>query len=765
MALVARTLLGRYEVLAPLGAGGMGEVYRARDLRLGREVAVKILPEHLSGDPIALIRFEREARAVAALSHPNLLAIYDFGADGGVNFAVTELLRGETLRGALSAGAMPWRRAVEVGAALADGLAAAHSRGIVHRDLKPANIFLTEEGRVKILDFGLARWVQNPADGEPNSAPTTPDPTRPGTVLGTVGYMSPEQVRGETTTGSSDLFAFGCVLHEMLTGRATFPGSTALERMAAILRDEPPPPSRLAPDVPPDLDRVVASCLEKSPSRRPSSAEELAASLRGLLSVVGTDSTVAASGARAAAPKRGSRTKSLAILPFINPAADPEMDYLSEGITESLINGLSQLRKLRVMARSTMFRYRGDADPQQVGRELGVGTVLSGRVASRPGVLSISAELVDASNGWRLWGARYDRPPADLLAVQEEIAREITSNLKLTLEPEQKKRLARRYEANREAYPLYLKGRYHWNKGTVAGFQKAMELFHEAIEKDPAYALAWAGVSDCYAMLGMDRYAALPPREAYPKAKAAARKALEIDDTLAEGHTSLAYALLISWEFAAAEEEFRRAIQLNPGYAQAHHFYGFLLSARGRDDESLAQFRQALEADPLSLIINADYGWAFYCAHRYPEAVEQLQKTIDMDARFPQSYLWLGLAHQASGQFERSIAAFDEGVRLTNGNPTFVAGRGVTLVAAGRRSEAEAILADFEERAKTQYVPMASMVQMNIALGHIDRAFEWLEKAADYRASFMLPIRVYPFFDPIRSDPRFSRLLETHGLA
>jgi serine/threonine protein kinase/tetratricopeptide (TPR) repeat protein len=764
MALVARTLLGRYEVLAPLGAGGMGEVYRARDLRLGREVAVKVLPEHLSEDPIALIRFEREARAVAALSHPNLLAIYDFGADGGVNFAVTELLRGDTLRGALSAGAMPWRRAVEVGAALADGLAAAHSRGIVHRDLKPANIFLTEEGRVKILDFGLARWVQSPADGDP-SAPTTPDPTRPGTVLGTVGYMSPEQVRGETTTGSSDLFAFGCVLHEMLTARATFSGPTALERMAAILRDEPPPPSRLVPDVPPELDRLVASCLEKNPSRRPSSAGELAASLRGLLSVVGTDSTVAASGARPAAPKRGSRTKSLAILPFVNPAADPEMDYLSEGITESLINGLSQLRKLRVMARSTMFRYRGDADPQQVGRELGVGTVLSGRVTSRPGVLSISVELVDSSNGWRLWGARYDRPPADLLAVQEEIAREITSNLKLTLEPEQKKRLARRYEANREAYPLYLKGRYHWNKGTVAGFQKAMELFHEAIEKDPAYALAWTGVSDCYAMLGMDRYAALPPREAYPKAKAAARKALEIDDTLAEGHTSLAYALLISWEWDAAEEEFRRAIQLNPDYAQAHHFYGFELSARERADEALTQFRQALEADPLSLIINADYGWAFYCAHRYPEAIEQLGKTVDMDARFPQSYLWLGLAYQASGQYDRSIEAFEEGVRLTNGNPTFVAGKGVTLVAAGRRSEGEAILADFEERAKTRYVPMASMVQMNIALGHIDRAFEWLEKAADYRASFMLPIRVYPFFDPIRSDPRFSRLLERHGLA
>ena len=765
MELVSRTLLGRYEVLAPLGAGGMGEVYRARDLRLGREVAVKVLPEHLSEDAGALTRFEREARAIAALSHPNLLAIYDFGEDGGISFAVTELLHGETLRAALAAGAMPWKRAADVGAALADGLAAAHSRGIVHRDLKPANIFLTEEGRIKILDFGLARWVRSEADGDPTSVPTTPDPTRPGTILGTVGYMSPEQVRGEPAGGSSDLFAFGCVLFEMLTGRPAFTGETALERMAAILRDDPPPPSKRAPDVPAELDRIVAACLEKSLTRRPASAGELAASLRALVSAVRPDPKTGASGTRTAAPKRSPRTKSLAVLPFVNPGGDPEMEYLSEGITESLINGLSQLRKLRVMARSTMFRYGGDADPQQLGRDLGVTTVLSGKVAPRGTALSISVELVDASNGWRLWGARYDRPLADLLSVQEEIAREITTNLKLTLEPEQKNRLAKRYGVDHEAYPLYLKGRYHWNKGTVQGFQKALEYFEQAIDRDPTYALAWAGVSDCYAMLGMDRYAAMPPREAYPKAKAAARRALEIDDGLAEGHTALAYALLVSWEWASAEAEFRRAIQLNPGSAQAHHFYGFQLAARGRAEESLAQFRLALEIDPLSLIINADCGWAFYCAHRYDEAIEQLGKTMEMDANFPQIYLWLGLATEASGQLDRSIAAFDEGIRLTRGNPTFVAGKGAALVRAGRRKEAEKILAGFEERGKTQYVPLAAMVQMNIALGNIDEAFRWLEKAADYRASFMLPIKVYPFFDPIRGDPRFAALLERTGLA
>jgi serine/threonine-protein kinase len=749
----------------------MGEVYRARDLRLGREVAVKVLPEHLAEDVDALARFEREARAIAALSHPNLLAIYDFGADRGVSFAVTELLHGETLRAALANGGMAWRRAAVVGAALADGLAAAHSHGIVHRDLKPDNVFLTTEGRVKILDFGLARWVRDdPAEGDPTSAPTTPDPTRPGTVLGTVGYMSPEQVRGEATGAASDIFAFGCVMHEILTGRPAFAGATAFERMAAILRDEPPPPSLLASDVPEELDRLIASCLEKTAVRRPASAAELATRLHALASAGASDPTIAArpmsaaSAASAAsvariAAKRGPRVKSLGILPFVNPSGDPEMEYLTEGITESLINALSPLRKLRVMARSTMFRYRGDADPQQVGRDLDVTTVLSGKIAPHGAVLSISVELVDASNGWRLWGARYDRPIGDLLSVQEEIAREITTNLKLTLGADQKKRLAKRYEADRDAYPLYLKGRYHWNKSTVPSIRTAIEYFEQAIEKDPTYALAWAGLSDCYAALGMDRYAALSPREAIPRAKAAARKALEIDDALAEAHTSLAYARVLDWEWAGAEEEFRRAIQLNPDYALAHHFHGFLLASRGRSEESLAEFRLALEIDPLSLIINADYGWGHYCARRYDEAIEILTKTLDMDARFPQAYLWLGLAYMGKGLYDQSIAAFVEGARLTGGSPTMIAGQGAALALSGRREETEEILAGFEERAKTEYVPMAAMVQLNMYAGNLDRAYEWLEKAFEYRASFMIPLRVYPFFDPLRGDPRFMDIV------
>jgi serine/threonine-protein kinase len=759
--LASRTLLGRYEVLAQLGAGGMGEVYRARDLRLGREVAIKVLPEHLADDPSALARFEREARAVAALSHPNLLAIYDFGADGDVSFAVTELLHGETLRSALAPGPLPWRRAAEIGAAIAEGLAAAHSRGIVHRDLKPDNVFVTSEGRVKILDFGLARWVEEEPGGDATSAPTTPDPTRPGTVLGTVGYMAPEQVRGEPADARSDIFAFGCVLHEMLAGRPAFTGSTAVERMAAILRDQPPPASQINPDVPPDLGRLAARCLEKTAAKRPASAAELVPLLRDLGSAGISDPTVVTPARVRATPRRPARSKSLAVLPFLNPGGDVEMDYLAEGITESLINDLTQLQRLRVMATSTMFRFRGDADPQEVGRQLGVGTVLSGRVVPRGSSLAISVELVDASNGFRLWGARYDRPVADLLVVQEEIAREISSSLKLTLD--HRKRLAKRSASDRDAYLLYLKGRFHWNKSTVPGIRKEIEYFEQAIEKDPAYALAWAGLSDCWGALGMDRYAAMPPLEALPKAKAAARKALEIDDRLAEAHTSLAWARTLNWEWKGAEEDFRRAIDRNPEYAHSHRFYGFMLASLGRFDEALAEYERALAIDPLSLIINGDYGWAFYVARRYDEAIDHLLRTVEMDPAFPQTYLWLGLAYQGAGRLTESAAAFEEGARLTNGSPTMLAGFAQSRAQAGSRDDAVRILADMKERAKTGYVPMVAMVQLHLALGDVDGTFEWLDKAMAYRASFLVPMKVYPFLDSIRDDARFPQMLRSAG--
>jgi serine/threonine protein kinase len=478
MPLGAGVRLGPYEVAGSIGAGGMGEVYRARDPRLGRDVAIKVLPQHLANDPDALARFEREARAVAALSHPNILAIYDVGSDRGLTYAVMELLEGETLRSCLTRGALPWRDAAEIGAAIADGLATAHAKGIVHRDLKPDNIFLTTAGRPKVLDFGLARHaLTGPADAETVAATRT----EPGTVLGTVGYMSPEQVRGQPADAPSDMFSLGCVLYEMIAGRRAFARETAAQTMTAILEQSPPPLSKPDQQVSPDLERVIARCLEKHPGARMQSAGDLASALRaiargsnvadtvqlrsrlGLKSVAGAALSVflVASSAIYYRDHFGA-TNSIAILPFANANGNPDMEYLGDGITESLINSLSQAPNLTVMSRNAVFRYKGrETDAQDVGQRLKVEAVLTGRVVQRGDNLSISAELIDVRNNRQLWGEQFNRRTGDLLTMQEEISTEISRRLRLQLTGEQKQRLAKRYTQNVEAYQLYLKGRYY----------------------------------------------------------------------------------------------------------------------------------------------------------------------------------------------------------------------------------------------------------------------------------------------------------------
>ncbi len=758
MSLKSETLLERYRILAPLGVGGMGEVYRAKDLRLGRDIAIKVLPEHLASDSSALARFEREAKAVAALSHPNILAIHDFGADGGVSFAVTELLEGETLRSRLAGGALTWRKAVEISRAIAEGLAAAHSRGIIHRDLKPENVFITHDGRVKILDFGLARWEEPSASEEETSAPTTPAPTEPGTVLGTMGYMSPEQVRGQPADARSDIFSFGAVLYEMIAGRRAFSGESAAEKMAAILRDEPPDLSRSVAGVPPELARVVPHCLEKNPGERFQSARDVAFALQA----VAEGSAVSEPPPTRQKPK--GRIKSLAVLPFANVGGDAEMDYLSEGITETLISSLSRLPKLRVMARSTVFRYKADSDPQQVGRELDVAAVLTGKVVLRGEALAVQAELVDAGTGWRLWGDRYQRTMADVLEVEEQIAREIGEKLRLALRPAQKKRLAQSRTVNRDAYEIYLKGRYYWNKSGVPNIQRALEYFESAIAKDPAYALAYTGISDCYAALGMDKYGALSPAEAFPKAKAAALKALEVDERLVEGHTSLGFVCQMNWEWSAAEEALRKAIRGNPNYAQAHEIYGFYLAAVGRFDGAVVEMTRAQELDPLSLNMLASFGWVYLAARRYKEAIEQCHRALELDPNFVQAHLWLGLSQTENGMASEAIATFQNAAAITNRNATILGGLGIAHVRAGEAAEARKILEELEDRsARGQYVTTASMVMLYTALGQKDAAFDWLEKAYTPRASFLTGLKVYSFLDSLRPDPRYDDLLRRIG--
>jgi serine/threonine-protein kinase len=785
------TQLGRYKILGPLGSGGMGDVYRARDDALGREIAIKVLPEELAQNREALGRFEREARALAALSHPHILTVHEFNTGQGVSFLVTELLEGETLRDRLGRSTLPWHKALEIGIALAEGLAAAHSKGVVHRDLKPENVFLSSDGGVKILDFGLAHLEPQPGPPEPPSMGSTrPASTEPGTVMGTVPYMAPEQILGLPADPRSDMFAFGCVLYEMVTGKSPFLRPTAPETRAAILRDDPAALTDSGKKVPPELERVLEHCLEKKPEDRFQSARDLAFDLRAIqrgsgivppgplpaprrgrraaLWAVGAALVLLALGLAGVASwrllqDRDGAIDSIAVLPFTTEGPDHDTEYLGDGISESLINNLSQLPNVRVIARSSAFRYRGRAtDPVAVGKELGVQAVLTGRVAQRGDRLLISVDLVDVRHNRQLWGEQYNRKLADLLTVQDEISREITEKLRLRLSGEEKQRLTKRYTDNTEAYQAYLAGRYHWGRRTEDELKKAVDSFEQARAKDPAYALAYAGLADCYALMG--DYGYLPPRDAFPKARAAAEHALQLDDSLAEAHTSLAFVKVqYDWDWAGAEREYRRALELNPNYATAHQWYSEYLSAMGRHEEALREIRRAQELDPLSLIIHAVVGRALYFARRYDDAVAQCRSTVEMDPNFGVPHLFLGRAYVQQGKYEEALAEFEEFHRLSGGS-AILAEVGHAQVLAGRRDEARQLLKELTQDPQQGKVAAGRIAYVYVALGDRDQAFAWLEKAYDEHSDTLVFLRVEPRYDSLRSDPRFADLLRRVGL-
>jgi len=577
MPLSPGTSLGPYEILAPIGAGGMGEVYRARDPRLEREVAIKVLPERLANDCDSLARFQREAKTVAALNHPNILAIHDFADHGGFLYAVMELLDGETLRTMLTRSAPPCQKTVEIAIAVAEGLSAAHAKGIIHRDLKPENILLTSDGRVKILDFGLAQWA--PPSGPGDSAARTL--TRPGMVMGTLAYMSPEQARGLSVGPQSDIFSLGCVLYEMLVRRAPFARPTSAETIAAILNEDPPHLSDSSRPVPPDLERVVAHCLEKKPQERFQSARDLAFHLRAV-------------GTQTAAPTVSAppdAIDSLAVLPFVNAGGNPDTEYLSDGITESLINSLSEIPALRVVPRSKAFRYKGqDVNIRKVGRQLKVRALLTGRVLQRGETLNVQAELVDVARESQLWGERFQRKMADIFAVEEEIAKQISQALRLKLSRQDRERVLKRHTQDTEAYRLYLRGRFYLNRRTRDALKMAVQYFQQAVERDPAYAMAYAGLADVY--LVMSAFVPKPAMGFASTGRAAALKALQIDPELSEGYTALGVLQCsLDWDWAEAERSLRRAVELKPDYWLAHDHLAMILSALGRHEEAVREIR------------------------------------------------------------------------------------------------------------------------------------------------------------------------------
>jgi len=786
MSLPPGTRLGPYEIVNPIGSGGMGDVYRARDTRLDRDVAVKVLPERYVRDSEARSRFEREAKAVAALTHPNILAIHDYGSHDNAAYSVTELLEGQTLRQRILQGPIPWRKAVEIASEIADGLAAAHAKGIIHRDLKPENIFLTSDGRVKILDFGLAQLIRPETKGEELDAasiPTAPMKTDPGAIMGTAGYMAPEQLRGEPLDATTDIFALGCVLYEMVSGHGAFIRGTVIDSLSAILTETPDIFGVTQKLIPYELARVVQRCLEKNRAERFQSARDLAFALRAIGTstaltfeapqerrkrhVIWASVAIAAivlvtaiyylkpwsGGLSARRTTRRAESpplhKTLAILPFVNATGDREAEYLSDGITETLINTLAQVPGLRVMSRTSVFHYKGRAaDPLRVGRELHVSSVVIGRVETIGDRLIVSAELVDASDNSLIWGNRYQTARADLFSIQQSIASEIARMLRLELTGREQQLLAKRYTTDPRAYELYLKGRFQWNKRDAEGLYKAIDFFNQAIEIDPQYALAYAGLADCYNLL--DIWAGLPTRETFPKAKAAAQKALSIDDQLAEAHTSLAYAIhTYEWDWGAAEREYRRAIELNPNYATAHQWYAEFLTATGRFDEARREGEKALELDPMSPIINAVVGWNETMARRYDAAIEQNLRTTQLFPSFPPAHAYLGVAYLEAGKPREAIAAL-ETARKQLDIVVFETWLIRARLAAGDESTARRMAADLEARGKREYLPPYYMAALYAHLGDRNKALAELDRAVKERTGALVWMNVDPALDPLR---------------
>jgi len=756
-----KTWIGRaidqYEVLSLIGAGGMGVVYRARDSKLGRDVALKVLPEEFSQNRERVMRAEREARLLASLNHPNIAAIYDMKESEGSRCLVLEFVAGETLAERLKRGKVPITDALDICRQIAEALEAAHRAGIIHRDIKPANIKVTPEGRVKVLDFGLAKSLitESPAT-DSSDEPTLLTQMLPEAVAGTPAYMSPEQLRGGIVDRRADIWAFGCVLFELLAGRRTFPGSNIPEIVASVLKSDPDW-TALPQDTPNPVRRLLQRCLEKDPAQR----------LNDMADARSSHLETGSPQHRAhAEPYSENATRSLAVLPFVNGAGNTEMDYLSDGLTETIIFSLSQLPELRVMARSTVFRYKGRSDEaQNIGRELGVRAVLTGRVLQRGEMLLISAELVDVDNGWQLWGDQYRRKSSDIFAIEEDIAKEISEKLRLKLTPENKNRLTKRYTDNAAAYHLYLKGRFHWGKRTAEGLHRAIQYFREAIEGDPTYALAYAGLAEGYVPLAF--YCHVAPSDALPKARSAAQKALEIDPELAEARAVVAAVKsFFDWDLHSAETEARLAIESNPKYPRARQVLSECLVTMGHFTEAITEVKRGLDLDPLSLHMNAAVAMIHHLAGRSAEAIEYGRRTIELDANFFPGYFYLGLAYQAQRQHAEAVAALQQATALSGNSTLMLAALAGGFAFWGKDEEARKILHELEELARQKYVSQTWVAVVYAGLGETDRALTCLEHAYDDRCSWLMrSIANDPRLDRLRHEAQFHDLARRVGIS